>query len=93
MSSPDMERLGSTGLWTATVRARESAQEDPLFVDPLDALFASSGGSAWLDRMYTNQQSLDYATIGIVIRTRFFDDFLLRATRDAQIGQVVRSVS
>src|SRR5438874_1814169 len=27
--------------------------------------------------------------IGIVIRTKFFDDFLLRATRERQIGQVV----
>lgn len=90
MSSSDMERLGSTGLWTAAIRARESAREDALFVDPLAALFANAGGSHWLEQTHDERpQSVDFAAVGIVIRTRFFDDFLLHATRDAQIRQVV----
>src|SRR5579884_1261048 len=89
-SSSDLKKLGSTGLWTAAIRARESAREDALFVDPFAALFANTGDSAWLDRIHEqNQQAQEYGALGIIIRTRFFDDFLLHATHDAQIRQVV----
>jgi methyltransferase (TIGR00027 family) len=86
--SPDLEKLGLTGLWTAAIRARESAREDALFVDPLAALFANAGGSAELENI-KDQQGQEYGALAIVIRTRFFDDFLLHATHDAQIRQVV----
>jgi len=90
MSSPDMERVGSTGLWTAAIRARESVREDALFVDPLTAHLARSGGSSWIEHAHNSDpQGQEFASIGVVIRTRFFDDFLQQATQNTQIRQVV----
>ncbi len=75
--------LGSTARWTASVRARESAREDRLFNDPWAAALAGQEGQAWIE-----QRSAD-SVAPIVLRTRFFDDFLQRITRQNVIRQVV----
>lgn len=75
--------LATTAFWTAGVRARESNRNDRLFFDPLAAVLAGDEGAAWLaDRS-------EDSTIPIVLRTRYFDDFLQRVTLEHKIGQVV----
>jgi methyltransferase (TIGR00027 family) len=75
--------LGSTARWTAGVRAQESGREDRLFNDPWAAALAGQEGQAWLA-----QRPAD-SVIPIILRTRFFDDFLQRITCQEGIRQVV----
>jgi methyltransferase (TIGR00027 family) len=75
--------LGSTARWTAGVRAKESAREDRLFDDPWAAALAGKEGQEWIEH-----RSAD-SVIPIVLRTRFFDDFLQRITVQNAIRQVV----
>ena len=77
--------LGSTARWTAEVRAIESLRKDRLFYDPWAALLAGKAEENW------SEHSIDQETsaIAILLRTRFFDDFLLRITTEYQIHQVV----
>lgn len=75
--------LGSTARWTAAVRARESAGEDRLFDDPWAAALAGKEGAEWIE-----PRSAD-SVVPMVIRTRFFDDFLQRITLQSAIRQVV----
>ena len=75
--------LGSTARWTAGVRARESAREDRLFNDPWAAALAGKEGQTWVE------QRSDDSVAPMVLRTRFFDDFLQRITRQIAIRQVV----
>jgi len=75
--------LGSTAHWTASVRAMESRREDRLFNDPWAAELAGQDGAAWVEH-----RSAD-SVIPMVIRTRFFDDFLERITQQEKVQQVV----
>jgi methyltransferase (TIGR00027 family) len=75
--------LGNTARWTAGVRARESRREDRLFHDPWAAALAGLTSEEW-----TAPQSGDDG-VSIVVRTRFFDDFLQRVTGEYGIRQVV----
>jgi methyltransferase (TIGR00027 family) len=75
--------LESTARWTAAVRARENAREDRLFHDPWAADLAGPEGLAWIE-----QRSPD-SVIPILLRTRYFDDFLQRTTADPDVRQVV----
>jgi methyltransferase (TIGR00027 family) len=68
-----------TAQFTAKARAVESLRPDALFRDPWADRFAGRAGDAWLARQPPEQPGLS-----LVIRTRFFDDFLLRCS-----GQVV----
>jgi methyltransferase (TIGR00027 family) len=79
---PD-QTLGLTARWTAGVRAKESLREDRLFHDPWAAALAGSEGEEWVEhRSGDNGNS-------IALRTRFFDDFLLRTTSNPETRQVV----
>lgn len=80
--SPDY-LLGSTARWTAGVRAVESLRKDRLFNDPWAAALANKEGEDWIEH-----QSADKG-ISIVVRTRFFDDFLQRVVDQDGIRQVV----
>jgi methyltransferase (TIGR00027 family) len=82
---PNKDLLGSTARWTAAVRGQESLREDRLFHDPLATLLAGT------EKELVKQTAADQEgnTIAIVVRTRFFDDFLLRVTTEYQIRQVV----
>ncbi len=75
--------LGSTACWTAAVRAQESAREGRLFDDPWAAALAGKEGAEWIE-----PRSAD-SVVPMVIRTRFFDDFLQRITLQSAIRQVV----
>jgi methyltransferase (TIGR00027 family) len=81
------ENLALTAYWTAAARAQESARPDRLFNDPWAALLASEEGKAWLERVSLGRGcgSTDFQAI----RTRFFDEFLLRVTHEQQVRQVV----
>jgi O-methyltransferase involved in polyketide biosynthesis len=81
--TPAKHLLSSTAHWTAAVRARESKREDRLFYDPWAAALASEIGMAWIA-----SRSADNVA-PIVIRTRYFDDFLQRITHEHGVLQVV----
>lgn len=75
--------LVATAYWTAGVRARESRRKDRLFNDPWAAALAGNLGEAWL------AQHAEGATLPLVVRTRYFDDFLGRISAEEGIRNVV----
>jgi methyltransferase (TIGR00027 family) len=75
--------LGMTARWAAAVRAAESSREDRLFNDPWAAALAGIEGEAWLAG-----RSADI-TLTMTLRTRYFDDFLLRVSGQDGISQIV----
>jgi methyltransferase (TIGR00027 family) len=75
--------LGSTARWMAAVRAKESEREDRLFYDPWAAALAGAEGQGWAE-----QRPAESFT-PIILRTRFFDDFLQRITLQHGIRQLV----
>lgn len=79
---PDIN-LASTARWTASVRALESARPDRLFDDPWASALAGEEGRRWLA-----QRSPD-SILPIILRTRYFDDFLQRITHENALRQVV----
>lgn len=82
----DKESLVSTASWIAAVRARESERANGLFSDPWAARLAGAEGQAWRQRLTGGK---DENEVGLVIRTRFFDDFLLYVTGEYAVRQVV----
>lgn len=85
---PSTNPIAPTSRWMAAARARESERADRLFDDPLAAVLAGPEGFAWLERMESAARS-DSPGLYPVIRTRFFDDFLLDACRRLGVRQVV----
>jgi methyltransferase (TIGR00027 family) len=81
-TAPD-QLLGATARWTAAVRAKESARADGLFNDPWAVALAGAEGMAWIERRPAD------SAIPIVLRTRFFDDWLQHITTQNAIRQVV----
>ena len=75
--------LGATAYWTAAVRAQESVRGDRLFSDPYAAALAGAAGAEWI------AQRPPDSTTPIVLRTRYFDDFLQRVTAQHSVRQVV----
>ncbi|MCB9418287.1 MAG: SAM-dependent methyltransferase [Ardenticatenaceae bacterium] len=78
-----INQLASTAFWTASVRALESQQAAPLFHDPWAAALAGAEGAAWIANRPPD------SVIPIILRTRYFDDFLERITQQENIRQVV----
>jgi methyltransferase (TIGR00027 family) len=74
--------LGATARWTAGVRALESLREDHLFTDPWAAALAGEMGQQWAS-------NLGPTGLTMVIRTRFFDDFLQGLSHQEASQQVV----
>jgi methyltransferase (TIGR00027 family) len=89
-----MDGVGRTALAVAAVRAGESTRPDRLFDDPYAALFlAAAPGALDTDRRAHAQAGADRSRIesyagNVVLRTRFFDDYLRSASSDG-IRQVV----
>ncbi|HEY4036910.1 MAG TPA: SAM-dependent methyltransferase [Ktedonobacteraceae bacterium] len=81
------EALAATACWTAAMRANESDHVDSLFHDPWANLLAGQVGRDWVDHISTKLGRAH--EIGLVVRTKFFDDFLLRATTEHLVRQVV----
>jgi methyltransferase (TIGR00027 family) len=75
--------LGSTAHWTAAARAYESEREDRLFEGPWASALAGTVGTAW-----AATRPPDSLT-PMILRIRFFDDFLQRVTWEDSIRQVV----
>jgi len=80
--------IGPTSRWMSAARARESERSDRLFCDPLAAALAGPTGFSWLERMELAAGGRGPGLYA-VIRTRFFDDFLLDACRRSMALQVV----
>jgi methyltransferase (TIGR00027 family) len=72
----------------AAARARESERPYRLFDDPIAAALAGPEGFAWLDRMEPTP-GFGGPALYVVVRTRFFDDFLLYAAWGAGVRQTV----
>jgi methyltransferase (TIGR00027 family) len=75
--------LGATARWTAGVRALESEREARLFEDPWAAALAGEQGRAWVEQRTADR------VVPIVLRTRYFDDFLNRIAYENGVRQVV----
>jgi methyltransferase (TIGR00027 family) len=75
--------VGRTALGVARIRAAESARPDRLFDDPLAAAFAAAApaGQAPIDGLPPGPARTPGGRLGfhVVIRTRFYDDYLLGA--------------
>ncbi|MFC1403906.1 MULTISPECIES: SAM-dependent methyltransferase [Streptacidiphilus] len=73
-----------TAVGVARVRAAESRREDRLFADPYAKAFvrAATGARSQAEHAAPRERSAGGAALAarIVLRTRFFDDYLLRAT-------------
>ena len=80
--------IAPTSRWMAAARARESKRADRLFYDPLAEPLAGPEGFAWLEQMESAAGS-EGPGLYPVIRTRFFDDFLLDSCRRLGVHQVV----
>lgn len=79
------EAVAGTALLVAAIRARELVREDRLFTDPFAEKLAGETGRRNLDAALA--AAGEQAGAQIVVRTRFWDEALLRAT--ATVGQVV----
>lgn len=77
------QSLGATARWTASVRASESARADRLFDDPWALALAGKEGADWI------AQRTPESVIPMIIRTRFFDDFLRRLASEFGLSQIV----
>ena len=83
-----MDPVAQTSRWMAAARARESERPYRLFDDPLATTLAGPEGFSWLDRMEPVPR-FGGPALYVVVRTRFFDDFLLYASWGAGLKQVV----
>lgn len=81
-SSVSENVLGATAQWTAAARALESTREDALVRDPWAAQLAGEAGQAWISGRPAG------STVPIILRTRYFDDYLQRVAGEG-IGQIV----
>jgi len=79
------QAVAATGLLVAAMRAEESARADALFHDPFAERLAGDDGRRLLAESSAETQQPSAA---IVVRTRLFDEALLRAQDDG-VAQVV----
>jgi methyltransferase (TIGR00027 family) len=84
-----MDPVAQTSRWMAAARARESQRPYRLFDDPLAATLAGPEGFDWLERMQQPALGFGGPALYVVVRTRFFDDFLRYASWGAGVRQVV----
>ncbi|WP_395311603.1 SAM-dependent methyltransferase [Mycobacterium sp. AMU20-3851] len=82
---PALNGVARTALLVAAIRARESTRPDRLFEDPYADVLAGQIGRDFLEAALAT--SGEQSTVQIVVRTRFWDEALLRATRS--VRQVV----
>ena len=78
------QAIGATGLLVAAMRAEESARDDPLFTDPFAERLAGDEGRQLLAEAAAKTEQ---PSAPIVVRTKFFDEALLRAHADG-VSQV-----
>lgn len=75
--------VDATAHWSAAVRAAETLRDDALVSDPLAERLAGEVGLAWL------RQRTPESVLPMVLRTRYFDDWLQAIVERGLIGQVV----
>ena len=75
--------LAATARWTAAARAAETARADALVHDPWAERLAGPAGLAWL------RQRTPESVLPMVLRTRYFDDWLQEILERGLIQQVV----
>lgn len=78
-----LDGIGATARWTAAARALERERPDALLDDPWAARLAGDDGMAWLARQAPG------ATLPMVLRARFFDEWLLHSFADGGSRQAV----
>jgi methyltransferase (TIGR00027 family) len=76
--------LAATARWIAAARAAETRRPDRLLEDPWASALAGPEGEDWL-----GARAESPALAVMIIRARFFDDFLRRVTGPGRAGQVV----
>ncbi len=74
--------MASTGLLVAAIRAMESTRDDRLFNDPFADKLAGDTGRRLLEAAIA--ETGERTTVQIVVRTRFWDEALLRAASQAE---------
>jgi methyltransferase (TIGR00027 family) len=79
----DRRSLAATARWTAAARAAETVREDALVRDPWAERLAGPAGLAWL------RQRTPESVLPMVLRTRYFDDWLQEIVERGLIQQVV----
>lgn len=75
--------LSTTAYWIASVRALENKRDDRLISDPWAEILAGDVGADWI------KQRTEAAVLPIVLRTRYFDEFLQRIAHQSGIRQIV----
>jgi methyltransferase (TIGR00027 family) len=75
--------LEATACWTAAARALETARGDRLLDDPWAGGLAGTDGQAWIDARSPE------SVLPIVLRTRYFDDWLVSVVSGGDLRQVV----
>ncbi len=83
-----MDPISTTGLYTAMLRARESARPDRLFSDPFAEVLAGPQGNDVLALLEASSSAGSPNPV-IPIRTRFFDDALERILGELGVDQLV----
>lgn len=76
------EAVAGTGLLVAAIRAMESGRDDRLFIDPFADKLAGETGRRLLAAAIA--ETGERSTVQIVVRTRFWDEALLRAVQVAK---------
>lgn len=86
-----MTPVGLTSRWVAANRALETESEAPLYRDPYARALAGEPGFAMMSASRAAMGLADSASPDayLTIRTKFFDEMLLRAVRESSIDQVV----
>jgi methyltransferase (TIGR00027 family) len=75
--------LEATARWTAAVRAVETGRGDRLFDDPWAAELAGAVGLTWIESRAPD------SVLPLVMRTRYFDDWLQSSVGSKALQQVV----
>lgn len=83
-----MDPVATTSLYTAMLRARESARPDPLFSDPFAEALAGPQGSELLAWMEARAPGVSEGQ-AVAIRTKFYDDTLGRILVQSGIDQLI----
>lgn len=83
-----MDPIAKTSLYTAILRARESARHDHLFIDPFAEMLSGPDGAEVLAAMEAGSGGASRNPAPI-IRTKFFDDTLERLVDEPGLDQVV----
>lgn len=83
-----MDPIGTTGLYTAMMRARESARPDRLFSDPFAEALAGPQGYDVLAWMEARSPGASHNPV-IAVRTRFIDGTLERILGESGADQLV----